>query len=302
MVPVPVPGTLTWKCSASHAMPGARRRWKASPGTCCPWPSGSGVAIIVGHLIWRALRGKRGERAGTVPFLNMSHQQSPATAGNRDGDSPHRREGDSPLITRHAPIDRRVSLDHRAGGVAADGQRLPAHRRPEIFVGAAALDHRAGAHRRRAVPPGAGQFLPAPAVHGDRPARLPRRPAPGAAPPSTRWRRSSCMRCSAPQCWSRPSPASSCWPRWTRRCGTAIRTCSMRPPGAWSTCCMARRRCCASRSPWRTSYFSLLPEKRAYLRAMIGGQMTRAEAAEFHDPQRWSGPAQETIHVKTRHE
>lgn len=36
-------------------------------------------------------------------------------------------------------------------------------------------------------------------------------------------------------------------------------------------------------------YFSLLPEKRAYLRAMIGGQMTRAEAAEFHDPQRWSG-------------
>ena len=37
------------------------------------------------------------------------------------------------------------------------------------------------------------------------------------------------------------------------------------------------------------AYFSLLPEKRAYLRAMIGGQMTRAEAAEFHDPQRWSG-------------
>jgi cytochrome b subunit of formate dehydrogenase len=36
-------------------------------------------------------------------------------------------------------------------------------------------------------------------------------------------------------------------------------------------------------------YFSLLPEKRAYLRAMIGGQLTRAEAAQFHDPQRWSG-------------
>jgi cytochrome b subunit of formate dehydrogenase len=36
-------------------------------------------------------------------------------------------------------------------------------------------------------------------------------------------------------------------------------------------------------------YFSLLPEKRAYLRAMFGGQMTRAEAAQFHDPQRWSG-------------
>src|SRR6185369_17268451 len=36
-------------------------------------------------------------------------------------------------------------------------------------------------------------------------------------------------------------------------------------------------------------YFSLLPEKRAYLRAMIGGKMTRAEAAQFHDPARWSG-------------
>jgi formate dehydrogenase subunit gamma len=36
-------------------------------------------------------------------------------------------------------------------------------------------------------------------------------------------------------------------------------------------------------------YFSLLPEKRAYLRAMTGGQMTRAEAAQYHDPARWSG-------------
>jgi cytochrome b subunit of formate dehydrogenase len=36
-------------------------------------------------------------------------------------------------------------------------------------------------------------------------------------------------------------------------------------------------------------YFSLLPEKRAYLRAMIGGQMTREQAAQFHDPARWSG-------------
>jgi cytochrome b subunit of formate dehydrogenase len=36
-------------------------------------------------------------------------------------------------------------------------------------------------------------------------------------------------------------------------------------------------------------YFSLLPEKRAYLRAMIGGQLGRAEAAQFHDPTRWSG-------------
>jgi cytochrome b subunit of formate dehydrogenase len=43
-------------------------------------------------------------------------------------------------------------------------------------------------------------------------------------------------------------------------------------------------------------YFSLLPEKRAYLRAMIGGQMTRAEAAQFHDPQRWSGQRKDDPH------
>jgi len=35
--------------------------------------------------------------------------------------------------------------------------------------------------------------------------------------------------------------------------------------------------------------YYLLPGKRAYLRAMIRGQMTRAEAAQFHDPARWSG-------------
>ncbi len=36
-------------------------------------------------------------------------------------------------------------------------------------------------------------------------------------------------------------------------------------------------------------YFSLLPEKRGYLRAMIGGSMARPEAAAYHDPQRWAG-------------
>jgi cytochrome b subunit of formate dehydrogenase len=36
-------------------------------------------------------------------------------------------------------------------------------------------------------------------------------------------------------------------------------------------------------------YFALLPQKRGYLRAMIGGQMTREEAAIHHDPERWSG-------------
>jgi cytochrome b subunit of formate dehydrogenase len=47
-------------------------------------------------------------------------------------------------------------------------------------------------------------------------------------------------------------------------------------------------------------YFSLLPEKRAYLRAMIGGQMTRAEAAQFHDPQRWSGQRKDDPHENHR--
>jgi cytochrome b subunit of formate dehydrogenase len=36
-------------------------------------------------------------------------------------------------------------------------------------------------------------------------------------------------------------------------------------------------------------YLSLLPEKRAYLRAMITGKMTRDDAAVYHDPARWSG-------------
>jgi len=33
----------------------------------------------------------------------------------------------------------------------------------------------------------------------------------------------------------------------------------------------------------------LLPGRRAYLRAMIRGQMSREEAAALHDPARWSG-------------
>lgn len=35
--------------------------------------------------------------------------------------------------------------------------------------------------------------------------------------------------------------------------------------------------------------YYLLPARRAYLRAMINGQMTREDAAKFHDPARWSG-------------
>ena len=48
------------------------------------------------------------------------------------------------------------------------------------------------------------------------------------------------------------------------------------------------------------TYFSLLAEKRAYLRAMFGGQMTRAEAAEFHDPQRWSGQRKDDPHENNK--
>jgi cytochrome b subunit of formate dehydrogenase len=34
-------------------------------------------------------------------------------------------------------------------------------------------------------------------------------------------------------------------------------------------------------------YFSLRPEKRHYLRAMIAGALTRAELARYHDAERW---------------
>jgi len=47
-------------------------------------------------------------------------------------------------------------------------------------------------------------------------------------------------------------------------------------------------------------YFSLLPEKRGYLRAMIGGQMTRDEAAVYHDPNRWSGQRKDDPHENNR--
>lgn len=36
-------------------------------------------------------------------------------------------------------------------------------------------------------------------------------------------------------------------------------------------------------------YFSLLPEKRMYLRSMISGWVTRSEARQNHDPARWPG-------------
>jgi len=47
-------------------------------------------------------------------------------------------------------------------------------------------------------------------------------------------------------------------------------------------------------------YFSLLPEKRGYLRAMVGGQMTREEAAMYHDPNRWSGQRKDDPHENNK--
>jgi formate dehydrogenase subunit gamma len=47
-------------------------------------------------------------------------------------------------------------------------------------------------------------------------------------------------------------------------------------------------------------YFSLLPEKRGYLRAMIGGKMTRDEAAMYHDPNRWSGQRKDDPHENNK--
>lgn len=47
-------------------------------------------------------------------------------------------------------------------------------------------------------------------------------------------------------------------------------------------------------------YFSLLPEKRAYLRAMLGGKMSREEAAQYHDPARWSGQRKDDANESTK--
>ena len=47
-------------------------------------------------------------------------------------------------------------------------------------------------------------------------------------------------------------------------------------------------------------YFSLLSEKRGYLRAMVGGQMTREEAAMYHDPNRWSGQRKDDPHENNK--
>jgi cytochrome b subunit of formate dehydrogenase len=38
-------------------------------------------------------------------------------------------------------------------------------------------------------------------------------------------------------------------------------------------------------------YFALRPEKRAFLRAMLGGRMPRADFARLHDPARWDPEA-----------
>ncbi len=75
--------------------------------------------------------------------------------------------GGETLITRPRAHRPRVPLGDRAGGAAAAGQRLPAHPRPEVLLGAAALDHGRGADRRRAVPHRALHLLPAPALHAD---------------------------------------------------------------------------------------------------------------------------------------
>src|SRR5688572_10575412 len=113
MVPDPILAATIWKSSASPKTPGARKLSKACPGTCCPWPSAS--AWHSSSVTWYG-----------GPCANADH-----------------------AARAHRP---RVSLGDRAGGAAAAGQRLPAHPRPEVLLGAAALDHGGGADGRGAVP------------------------------------------------------------------------------------------------------------------------------------------------------
>ena len=120
-------------------------------------------------------------------------------------------------------------------------------------------------------------------------ARSARSCASGGAPPSTRWRRSSCTPCSAPRCWSPPVTgvimlAKVDTPLWKRNP-------YLLDASTWGVVYVLHGAAALLILTLTMThiYFSLLPEKRAYLRAMIGGQMTREEAAQFHDPQRWSG-------------
>ena len=199
MVPDPIPGTPTWKYSESRAMPGARRRSKAFPGTCCPWLSALGAR----DSSWVTWSGARCAKAGADRGQSPSCHESQQVSRRR----PHRRDGDSPLITRHAPIDR---VFHWITALAVlllmASAFLPILGLKFSWVPLHWITGR-GADRRRAVPPGARQFLPAPALHVDLARATFAMPAPGAARPSTRWRRSSCTRCWEPRCWSRRSPA-----------------------------------------------------------------------------------------------
>src|SRR5687767_5356474 len=128
LTPFPRPHFVIWKYSASPETPGARKPWRVCPGTCCPWLSA-----------W------------------ASHSSSVTWYGGLCANADH-------AARAHRP---RFPLGDRAGGAAAAGQRLPAHPRPEVLLGAAALDHGRGADGRRAVSHRACHFLPAPALHAD---------------------------------------------------------------------------------------------------------------------------------------
>ncbi len=218
----------------------------------------------------------------------MSHQQSPATAGNRDGDSPRRREGDSPLITRHAPIDRvlhwitalAVLLLMGSAFLPIVGLKfswVPLHWITGVVLTAAVLFHlvRSSLFKRlRCMVIRPRDFRDA--LAGRRAAKYTLAQKLMHAVLGT-----AVLVATVTGVIMLAKVDTPLWNRDPYLLDAATWGVVYVLHGASALLCLTLT--------MTHAYFSLLPEKRAYLRAMIGGQMARAEAAEFHDPKRWSG-------------
>jgi cytochrome b subunit of formate dehydrogenase len=218
----------------------------------------------------------------------MSHQQSPATAGNRDGDSPRRREEDSPLITRHAPIDRllhwitALAVLLLMGGaflpiVGLKFSWVPLHWITGVVLTAAVLFHlvRSSLFKRlRCMVIRPRDFRDA--LAGRRAAKYTLAQKLMHAVLGT-----AVLVATVTGVIMLAKVDTPLWNRDPYLLDAATWGVVYVLHGASALLCLTLT--------MTHAYFSLLPEKRAYLRAMIGGQMARTEAAEFHDPKRWSG-------------
>jgi formate dehydrogenase subunit gamma len=218
----------------------------------------------------------------------MSHQQSPATAGNRDGDSPRRREEDSPLITRHAPIDRvlhwitalAVLLLMGSAFLPIVGLKfswVPLHWITGVVLTAAVLFHlvRSSLFKRlRCMVIRPRDFRDA--LAGRRAAKYTLAQKLMHAVLGT-----AVLVATVTGVIMLAKVDTPLWNRDPYLLDAATWGVVYVLHGASALLCLTLT--------MTHAYFSLLPEKRAYLRAMIGGQMARTEAAEFHDPKRWSG-------------